>query len=396
MIIGLVGSPSAGKSTFFRASTLADAEIANYPFTTLSPNEGFAHVKIDCVDKEFQAQCTPREGYCLKHKRFVPFKLIDVAGLVPDAHKGRGRGLEFLSDLNQADALIHIIDISGSTNEEGISGSPGTYDPEKVLQFFGKVLDMWYFTLIQKGWDKFVRTVQQERQDLVKAVAKRLSGMRVDELMVEEALKILFLSKDITTWNEEQLLSFCSFLRKKSKPMIIACNKVDLPGAYEQYQKLSLKYPEFIMISCSADAELALREASKKNLIFYVPGDKEFTLLGNVSEQQKKVLEHIQNTILGRYGSTGVQLVLDTIVLKVLEMIAVFPGGVSKLEDSKGRRLPDCFLMKKGTTALDFAYHLHTDLGKGFIRAIDVHTKRTVGKEHVLGHRDVIEIISRS
>ncbi|HLC22264.1 MAG TPA: TGS domain-containing protein, partial [Candidatus Nanoarchaeia archaeon] len=75
--------------------------------------------------------------------------------------------------------------------------------------------------------------------------------------------------------------------------------------------------------------------------------------------------------------------------------VAIFPGGVNKLEDKDGNVLPDCFLLQHGATALDFAYHLHTDIGEGFIRAIDVKTKRAVGKEYVLKHRDVIEIVTR-
>src|SRR3989338_977131 len=115
MLIGVVGKPSTGKSTFFKASTLADVEIANYPFTTIKPNRAVVFVKIECVDKEFGKQCSPRIGYCVNGKRFVAVELLDVAGLVPGAHEGKGLGNQFLNDLNQADALIHIVDISGST-----------------------------------------------------------------------------------------------------------------------------------------------------------------------------------------------------------------------------------------------------------------------------------------
>ena len=74
--------------------------------------------------------------------------------------------------------------------------------------------------------------------------------------------------------------------------------------------------------------------------------------------------------------------------------MVIFPGGLNKLADSKGNVLPDCFLMPPGTTALDFAYRLHTDLGNNFIRAIDVKTRMTVGKEHLLKNGDVVEIVS--
>ena len=114
MLIGVVGKPSTGKSTFFKAATLAEVETANYPFTTIKPNHAVGYVKIDCVDKEFEVQCNPRMGYCLNHKRFVPIDLLDVAGLVPGASEGAGMGNQFLDVLNQANALIHVIDVSGS------------------------------------------------------------------------------------------------------------------------------------------------------------------------------------------------------------------------------------------------------------------------------------------
>ena len=173
MLIGVVGKANVGKSTFFKAATLAEVEIANYPFVTIKPNEGVGFVKVDCVDKEFNVKCSPRFGYCLNGKRFVPVELLDVAGLVPGAYEGKGMGNQFLDDLNQADALIHIIDVSGSTNEKGESVQALSYDPANDIKFLEHELDMWYLRLIEKGWDKFARTVNQVKTELHKAVAKQ-------------------------------------------------------------------------------------------------------------------------------------------------------------------------------------------------------------------------------
>ncbi len=112
-----------------------------------------------------------------------------------------------------------------------------------------------------------------------------------------------------------------------------------------------------------------------------------------MDERQKKGLEYIKKNVIDVFGDTGVQQVLEKAVFEFLGYIAIFPGGVNKLADSEGRVLPDCFLMKKGSTALDFAYYLHTDFGKNFIKAIDVRTKKLIGKEYVLKNRDVIEIV---
>ncbi len=397
MIIGVVGKANVGKSTFFKAATLAEVDIANYPFATIKPNTGAGFVKVDCVDKEFNKQCQPRVGYCLKGKRFVPVQLIDVAGLVPGAHEGKGMGNQFLDDLRQAHAFIHVIDAAGTTNEKGEPIQPGSYDPINDVLFLEEELDMWYFGILHKGWEKFSRTVVQERQEIRIALAKQLSGLGVNEGMVEEAVDRLQLDREKPIqWTAEELKKLATILRKNTKPMIIAANKIDLPGAGENVNRLRQKFPHLSIVPCSAESELALREATKAGLIAYVPGEKEFQILApeRLSERQQKALAFIQEHILTPWGSTGVQDLLDQAVFQLLRYIAIFPGGVSKLEDSEGRPLPDCFLLPGESTALDFAYHLHTDLGKNFIRAIDVKTKRTVGKDYLLHHRDVIEIVS--
>ena len=127
MIIGVVGKANVGKSTFFKAATLAEVEIGNYPFVTIKANSGVGYVKVKCVDQEFGVQCDPRKGYCKNGIRFVPVELIDVAGLVPGAHEGKGMGNQFLDDIRQADVLIHVIDGSGGTNEKGERYQCGTY-----------------------------------------------------------------------------------------------------------------------------------------------------------------------------------------------------------------------------------------------------------------------------
>jgi hypothetical protein len=397
MLIGIVGKPNVGKSTFFKAATLAEVEIANYPFATIKPNSGVGYVKVKDVAREFGKTSNPRNGYVVKEFRFVPVQLLDVAGLVPGAHQGLGMGNQFLDDLRQADALIHVIDISGSTNEKGEVIEAGSYDPAEDVRFLEVELDFWYLGIIQKGWDKFARTVMQEKGEIHKALAKQLSGLKVTEAMIEEAIEKLGLDKERpNAWSEDNLKKLAVYLRKKTKPMLIACNKADISVAKENLQRLRTMFPDYLFIPCSAEAEIALREAARAGLIEYVPGEKNFKILQEekLNERQKKALEFIQQNILAVYHSTGVQEALDSAVFKLLQYLAIFPGGVSKLEDKDGNVLPDCFLLPAKSTALDFAYKLHTDLGKHFICAKDVRTKKTVGKDYTLKNLDVLEIVS--
>ncbi len=393
MLIGIVGKPSAGKSTFFRAATLAEAEIANYPFTTIKPNRAIGFVKIDCVDQEFNKQCNPRTGYCTNHKRFVPVELLDVAGLVPGAHTGLGMGNQFLDDLRQADVLIHIVDAAGMTNEKGEAVPPLSHDPCKDVEFLEVELEMWILGMFQKNWERLARQAKQEQTEAWKALAKQLSGLKVKEETVKEIAKEY--PVDLTHWTQEQLKQFIKTVREETKPILIAANKVDVPGAEKNVQRLQQQFPKYKIIPCSGDAELALREATKKGMIEYTPGESTFKINeGKVNDAQKRGLQLIQEKILNQFKTTGIQEVLNAAVFDLLKYIAIFPGGMNKLEDSEGRTLPDCFLVPPRSTAYDFAGLIHTDLAKGFIRALDVKRKRTVGKEHLLQHRDVIEIVS--
>jgi ribosome-binding ATPase len=396
MLIGLVGKPSAGKSTFFKAITLADVGIANYPFTTIKPNSGVGHVSISCADKDFNQQCNPRTGFCKNHQRFIPVQVIDVAGLVPGAHEGKGMGNQFLDDLRQADVLIHVIDTSGSINERGEPVTPLSYDPANDVKFLEEELDLWYLGLIEKGWDKFARAMNQEKPQLNKAVAKQLSGLGVTESIMETVIQKLNLHPDITKWDAPTRRQIATELRKITKPMVIACNKVDVSGSLDNYKRIKAQFPDHHVLACSGVAELALREAAKQELISYLPGDKEFSITNEskLSDKQKKGLEFVKASILPLIGSTGIQEIMNAAVFDVLKYVAIYPGGVSRLADSDGNILPDCFLMPSKTTALDFAGKLHTDFAKYFIRALDVRTKKPVGKDHVLMHRDVVEIVS--
>jgi hypothetical protein len=394
MLIGIVGKPNVGKSTFFKAATLAEVLIADYPFATIKPNEGIGYVKIDCIDREFKVQCNPRTGFCIKGKRFVPVKLMDVAGLVPGAHLGKGLGNQFLDDLRQADAFIHIIDASGTTDVEGKKTE--NYNPANDIIFLEEELDLWFLGLLEKTWRGFARKAQAEKVPLHEAIVKQFSGLKINEFQVKQAIRETGLDPgNPFSWTSDDLLKFSKTLRKISKPMIIAANKCDTQKGYENYKKLRAEFPELLIVPCSADSELALREAAKLGMIDYIPGEKTFEIKKQLNEKQKAALELIKKNVLDKFSEgTGVQAVLNAAVFSLLRYIAVFPAGVNKLADSKGNILPDCFLLPENSTALDFAYTVHTDIGKNFVKAINAKTKMVIGKDYKLKHRDALEIIT--
>lgn len=312
---------------------------------------------------------------------------------MPEAHKGKGKGNQFLDDLREADILIHVVDASGTTD---FNGNPAKgHDPCQDIEFLEQEIIMWLFGILEKNWHSITRKTQTAGKPVSYEVAQQLSGLKINENNVKDVMKKIELSEKASHWTDSHILEFVKEIRKISKPIIIAANKADLPDSYENIKHMKEQFPELTIIPCSGDAELALREASNSGLIDYLPRDSDFKLIGKVTDKQKKALDFIKENVLKIYGSTGVQQVLNAAVFDVLTYVAVFPAGTNKLTDSKGNILPDCYLMPPNTTALDFAFKLHTDLGKNFVKAIDVKTKKPVGKDYILKHLDAIEIVTR-
>ncbi len=391
MLIGIVGKPSTGKSTFFMAATSVTVERSERPFTTIKPNRAVAYVEVECVDKEFEKQCNPRTGYCIDGRRFVPVELLDVAGLVPGAHEGKGLGNKFLDDLRQADILVHIVDASGSTNEIGEKIAPGSYDPCNDVRFLEDELDYWIAGILDRNWKKLIREARLHKNEDV--IGDQFTGLGVQKEVVTQILKELGLEeKPLEEWTADEKKTLGKKIRELGKPIIIAANKCDLSAGWENYQKMKKEFPNYLVVPCSSEAEITLKNAAKNKFIKYLPGDGNFEITGDLNEAQKGAMD-ILKKILEKYGGTGVQKCLNTAVFDYLKYIAIFPGGVKKLEDSQGRTLADCLLLPGKSTALDFAFALHSDMGNGFIRAIDVRTKKALGKEHILKHRDILEIV---
>ncbi|MCW4020336.1 MAG: redox-regulated ATPase YchF [Candidatus Bathyarchaeota archaeon] len=395
-LVGIVGKPNVGKSTFFSAATLATVEIASYPFTTIKPNRGVGYLRTQCVCKEFDVEDNPVNSTCLDGIRLIPVELIDTAGLVPDAWQGRGLGNQFLDEIRRADALIHIVDASGSTDLEGRILKPGMHDPLEDIQFLEREITMWFAQILKRDWQRTARTIDSGRTDLYTLLGERLSGLSVNRRHIMESLRKTGLNADKPTrWSDDDFISFVDALRNVSKPMLIAANKIDVPIAEENVERL--KESGYLVIPCSAEAELILRRASEKRLISYRPGDRNFKIqeLANMTERQKKALEIIREKVLQRNETTGVQEAINAAFFDLLSMIVVYTvEDAEKLSDHNGRVLPDARLVPKGTTARELAYKIHTDLGNTFICAVDVRSKRRRGEDYVLNDKDVVSVVS--
>jgi ribosome-binding ATPase YchF (GTP1/OBG family) len=395
-LLGIVGKPNTGKSTFFSAATLAPAEIANYPFTTIKPNRGVGYVRTPCVCKEFNVKDTPVNSLCLEGVRLIPVEFIDCAGLVPGAWQGRGLGNQFLDEIRKADVLIHIVDASGGTDSEGRICKPGEHDPVEDVKFLEREITMWMANILKKDWPKIARTAESEAKDLLTILEERLSGLAIKRVHIFEAVRRTGLNPDKpTSWSEEDFLRFIDTLRQIAKPMLIAANKMDIPTAEENFERL--RKLNYIVVPCCAEAELALRRAAEKKLIDYRPGDCSFKINSpeKLTESQLKALETIRERVLLKFGSTGVQEAINMAYFKLLNMIVVYPvEDLEHLSDHNGRVLPDAYLVPYGTTARELAYLIHTELGESFIYAVEARERKRVGEDYVLKDRDVISIVS--
>jgi ribosome-binding ATPase YchF (GTP1/OBG family) len=390
MQIGIVGKTNTGKTTLFSAASLVDAQIGNRPFVTIKPNQGTGYVTAKCVHEEFGKECMPQNSKCEKGVREIPVTLLDVAGLIEGAWQGKGLGNQFMNDLMQATALIHVLDCSGSTDAEG-NPAKG-YDPAEDVRFLEKEVDYWVRGILQRSWEKISKVADASGKPW-ESIGKQLSGLGMNEEQVKEVFERQGFSEKPSSWNEEEILRFASAIREKSKPMLIACNKMDLPDAKENLEALKKEFPDKIFVPCCAEAELTLRKAAKAGLIEYVPGGKGFEVKGSLNEKQKHALDFIKEKVLDVFGSTGVQQAINQTAFELLKLIVVYPvEDANKLSSGKGHILPDAYLLKEGSTAIDLARAIHTDFVERFVAAVDCRTKQKLGKEHALKKNDVVKV----
>jgi ribosome-binding ATPase YchF (GTP1/OBG family) len=384
--LALAGKPNCGKSTFFKAATMAQVEIANYPFTTIDANHGVAYARTTCPCKTLGLSgCTA----CKDGVRFVPVAFIDVAGLVPDAHKGKGLGNQFLDNLREADAILHIIDASGATDVEGNPVDAGSHDPREDIAFLRYEMTMWVVGILAKHWPRLQRQAQSKLSDVYDGVAGVLAGLGITYEDVKSAADEVGI--DLRRATEEDLAPFCDLLLQKTKPMLFVGNKMDT-ASDEMLDALK-------GVGCmpaSAAAELALRMAAEGGFIDYIPGDLSFTIRADakLTAAQRAGIERL-GTLMQKHGGTGVQQAINRAVFELLDQIVVYPvEDEHHCTDKQGRVLPDAFLMRRGSTPKDLAFRVHTEIGEGFLYAVDARSGMRIKESTELKDGDIIKIVS--
>ena len=399
LIIGIIGKPSSGKSTFLNASCLTNAKVSELPFTTITPNKGIAYVKTDCMCKKLNLKDNPQNSMCIEGNRFIPINLLDVAGLVPDAHKGKGLGNKFLNDLSKADILLHILDITGSLDKSGNIIKEGENDPYEDINFLETEINLWFKEIIEReDWNKFVKSFSREKREFIEELYKRLSGIRVNKREIVMALKEAELEdKNPGVWDQDDLYAFSEKLREISKPIIIIANKIDKEIGKKNLNRLKEKFGRPI-VPCSALAEFYLRQYHEDGVINYLPGSNDFEIIKpeNLNSGELDTLNNIKSKILDIYDETGVQKTLNYAIFEIANQICVYPvSDLNTFSDNNENILPDVMLIKKGTLLRDFVREkIHSDLADHFMFGIDAITKKRLGENYELQHNDIIKVVT--
>jgi ribosome-binding ATPase YchF (GTP1/OBG family) len=397
LTIGIVGKTNTGKTTLFNAATLLNAKISNLSFTTKKPNTGTAYACDICVHKELGIKDNPLNSSCIDGWRYVPVKIIDVPGLIRDAWRGRGLGNQFLTVIAQADALIHVVDASGSIDSEGRITTPGSGNPVQDALDVEFELQRWLAEIIMNNKSMVLREIASG--SMAEAISKPLAGIKANVTAVAQALELAGLKDTpFTDWTIDQSVKFSGFLLPLIKPTLIVANKMDIATSENYIGMLREHFGRGFVAACSAEAELVLRRAEKMGLLHYTPGEEKFTIKPSavLSPEQTGALRYVETRVMDKWMRTGIQQALNTLVLKLLRMNMIYPvADESKFSDHHGNVLPDVHLLKDGSTPLDLARSVHTSLLENYILAIDARTGVRLPSDYALRHKDVIKIVTR-
>lgn len=396
--IGIVGKTNTGKTTFFNASTGSTAEVSTYPFTTKKPNIATGQVQTLCVCRELHLKDKPKNSTCIDGWRFVPLEILDLPGLIKGAWAGRGLGTQFLNVVAQADALLHVVDASGSIDPEGKITRAGMGNPVLDVYDIEEELILWFKVAVDRALQRIRRRTFRKQGSYDGPLAKELAGIGVRREHVVQALAEAKLEdKFPKEWKDEDSRNFSEKLRAISKPTIIIANKMDLAYADKNFDRLRGEFKSQLVIPACSEAELALRRAQEKGFIQYIPGEETFQVLdeSRLTKDQAWALAYVQQKVMTKLMRTGVQFALNSCIFKLLGMNAVYPVEDAKnLADKRGNVLPDVFLVPNGRTAKDLAQEIHSELAARMLYAIDARNGLRLPNDYILRDRDVISIVT--
>ncbi|WBW75333.1 Obg-like protein ATPase, OLA1-like protein [Schizosaccharomyces osmophilus] len=360
ILIGFVGKPSSGKSTMLNALTDATAKTGNFPFTTIEPNRAIGYAQVDCACSRFglEGQCRPIYGGCKKGKRAIPIQLLDVAGLIPGAHTGKGLGNKFLDDLRHANALVHVVDVSGTTDSEG-KACRG-YDPSVDIEWLYNEMTAWIGTNLKEKWPNTRRRHIASKANPVHTLQNQFSGYGSNPATTARVLDSLHLNVPLESWDEATLDRIVSRFVDIKFPTVIALNKIDHPDADANISKIARREDPKRLVLASAVSEVFLRRLAKQGFVKYEEGSEfvdtidEFpdSELKPLSESLRTKITDIQDMVLFRHGSTGVCNVLAR-AIELLELIPVYSvKNIHNFANNPNDGIfKDCVLVRQGTTA---------------------------------------------
>lgn len=398
-VIALVGKPSLGKSTTLNSLTDANAKVGAFPFTTIDPNKATGYLEVDCACSRFkkQALCKPNYGYCRDGKRGVPIMLLDVAGLVPNAHLGRGLGNKFLGDLTEADCLIHIVDVSGTTNAEG-KATRG-YDPIHDIEWLQDEIFRWILGNLTEKWGSIARRHVATRLTTLETLRQQLGGYSANKQLIGRALDLLPGLAPLQDWDNDTIEKVVRTFMEVKFPTVLSLNKMDHPDADKNVSKIILQHPKLKCVLTSSITEVFLRKLAAQNYIKYDLGTEFVDTIDDLGPESglkplddklRNRIENIRDLVLYRFGLTGVVQLLQA-AADLLDLVPVYPvrninnfGGLSG--DSVFR---DCVLVKRGTAVISVARKIMGDVtiaaieGVGGTRVAEEDTV-DVGKNDIL------------
>ena len=327
MKLGIVGLPNVGKSTLFNSLTKAGAESANYPFCTIDPNVGIVTVP----DERLKLL-----GDLYHSKKVTPavIEFVDIAGLVKGASKGEGLGNQFLSNIREVDAVVHVVRCFEDTNVVHVDGS---VDPLRDIETINLELIFSDIEILER---RIAKTSRGARND--KTLAKELSLLERIKSHLEEGK----LAKGFETADEDEEAWFASYNLLTAKPVIFAANVAEDDLADDGASNPGVK---------------AVRKFAAEN------GSEVFVICAQIEQEIAELDDDEKAMFLEDLGlkESGLEKLIKA-SYKLLGLISFLTSGEDETR---------AWTIKVGTKAPQAAGKIHTDFERGFIKAEVVNYK---------------------